>query len=193
MLYLEKIKVIKKLLMNCEDYKNKSFDDTIECIHSIQKIKTNKKISIIVVDNNSLDSVQEKEIKKYIEEKYGYEVINYGTDSTERFNYPISGEAVANAVVSGEVDKGIVICGTGVGISLAANKVNGIRCVTCSEPYSALLSRQHNNTNMLAFGARVVGIELAKMIVDAWLSGEYEGGRHQVRIDMLKEIEEKQK
>ena len=95
--------------------------------------------------------------------------------------------------VTGEVDKGIVICGTGVGISLAANKVNGIRCVTCSEPYSALLSRQHNNTNMLAFGARVVGIELAKMIVDAWLSGEYEGGRHQVRIDMLKEIEEKQK
>ena len=128
-----------------------------------------------------------------IEEKYGYEVVNYGTDSTERFNYPVSGEAVANAVVSGEVDKGIVICGTGVGISLAANKVNGIRCVTCSEPYSALLSRQHNNTNMLAFGARVVGIELAKMIVDAWLSGEYEGGRHQVRIDMLKEIEEKQK
>ncbi|MBU9079408.1 ribose 5-phosphate isomerase B, partial [Erysipelatoclostridium ramosum] len=120
-------------------------------------------------------------IREYIEAKYGYEVINYGTDSSERFNYPVSGEAVANAVVNGEVDKGIVICGTGVGISLAANKVNGIRCVTCSEPYSAKLSREHNNTNMLAFGARVVGIELAKMIVDAWLTGEYEGGRHQVR------------
>ena len=146
----------------------------------------------IGIGNDHVAVEYKKEIKKYIEEKYGYEVINYGTDSTERFNYPISGEAVANAVVSGEVDKGIVICGTGVGISLAANKVNGIRCVTCSEPYSALLSRQHNNTNMLAFGARVVGIELAKMIVDAWLSGEYEGGRHQVRIDMLKEIEEKQ-
>ena len=145
----------------------------------------------IGIGNDHVAVEYKKEIKKYIEEKYGYEVINYGTDSTERFNYPISGEAVANAVVSGEVDKGIVICGTGVGISLAANKVNGIRCVTCSEPYSALLSRQHNNTNMLAFGARVVGIELAKMIVDAWLSGEYEGGRHQVRIDMLKEIEEK--
>ena len=128
-------------------------------------------------------------IREYIEAKYGYEVINYGTDSSERFNYPVSGEAVANAVVNGEVDKGIVICGTGVGISLAANKVNGIRCVTCSEPYSAKLSREHNNTNMLAFGARVVGIELAKMIVDAWLTGEYEGGRHQVRIDMLKDIE----
>lgn len=132
-------------------------------------------------------------ISKYIEEKYGYEVMNFGTDSEERFNYPLAGEAVANAVVGGKVDKGIVICGTGVGISLAANKVNGIRCVTCSEPYSAKLSREHNNTNMLAFGARVVGIELAKMIVDAWLTGEYVGGRHQTRIDMLKEIEEKQK
>lgn len=98
-----------------------------------------------------------------------------------------------NMVASGEADAGIVICGTGVGISLAANKVNGIRCVTCSEPYSALLSRQHNNTNMLAFGARVVGIELAKMIVDAWLTGEYEGGRHQRRIDMIGEIEKRQK
>lgn len=132
-------------------------------------------------------------IKDYIEEKYGYEVINYGTDTEERFDYPISGEAVANAVISGEVDKGILICGTGVGIGIAANKVNGIRCITCSEPYSALLSRKHNNTNILSFGARVIGIELAKMIVDAWLTGEYEGGRHQIRIDMIKNIEEKQK
>lgn len=147
----------------------------------------------IGIGNDHVAVEYKKEITRYIEEKYGYEVLNYGTDSTERFNYPIAGEAVANAVVSGEVDKGIVICGTGVGISLAANKVNRIRCVTCSEPYSAKLSREHNNTNMLAFGARVVGIELAKMIVDAWLSGEYEGGRHQVRIDMLKEIEERQK
>lgn len=139
-------------------------------------------------------AVEYKEmITTYIEEKYGYEIINFGTDSTERFNYPESGERVANAVALKEVDKGIVICGTGVGISIAANKVNGIRCVTCSEPYSAKLSREHNNTNMLAFGARVVGIELAKMIVDAWLTGEYEGGRHQVRIDMIKDIEERQK
>ena len=87
-----------------------------------------------------------------MKQKYGYEVINYGTDSSERFNYPVSGEAVANAVVNGEVDKGIVICGTGVGnFFWHANKVNGIRCVTCSEPYSAKLSREHNNTNMLGF------------------------------------------
>ena len=131
-------------------------------------------------------------IKQYIEETYGYEVINYGTDSTERFNYPVSGYKVAKAVASKEVDKGIVICGTGGGISMAANKVKGIRCILCSEPYTAKLSREHNNTNMLAFGARVVGQELAKMIVDAWLTGEYEGGRHQIRIDMISEIEETQ-
>ena len=147
----------------------------------------------IGIGNDHVAVEYKQTIKNSIEDKYGYEVINYGTDSKERFHYPISGEAVANAVVLGEVDKGIVICGTGVGISLAANKVNGIRCVTCSEPYSAKLSREHNNTNMLAFGARVVGIELAKMIVDAWLTGEFEGGRHQKRIDMLKEIEDKQK
>ena len=147
----------------------------------------------IGIGNDHVAVEYKNEITKYIEEKYGYTVINFGTDSIERFNYPVSGEAVANAVASGEVDKGIVICGTGVGISLAANKVNGIRCVTCSEPYSAKLSREHNNTNMLAFGARVVGIELAKMVVDAWLTSEYEGERHQIRIDMLTDIEERQK
>lgn len=146
----------------------------------------------IGIGNDHVAIEYKKEISRYIQEKYGYEIINYGTDSTERFHYPISGELVANAVISGDVDKGIVICGTGVGISLAANKVNGIRCVTCSDPYSARLSRQHNNTNMLAFGARVVGIELAKMIVDAWLTSEFEGGRHQIRIDMLQEIENRQ-
>ena len=107
----------------------------------------------------------------------------------ERCDYPIYGEKVANAVASGEVDLGILTCGTGVGISLAANKVKGIRAVVCSEPYTAKLSRMHNNTNILAFGARVVGPELAKMIVDEWLNAEYEGGRHQVRVDMIAEIE----
>ena len=123
-----------------------------------------------------------REIQAYLEEK-GYEVVNVGTDSEERFNYPVSGYKVARMVASGEVDGGILICGTDVGISLSANKVHGIRCVTCSEPYSARLSRQHNNTNCVAFGARVIGI------VDAWLGAEYEGGRHQTRIDMLSEIE----
>ena len=131
-------------------------------------------------------------IAQYIRDTYGYDVINYGTDSADSFDYPIAGEAVANAVAKGEVDLGIAICGTGIGISLAANKVRGIRCAVCSEPYSAKLSRQHNNSNMLAFGARVVGIELAKMIVDAWLTASFEGGRHQRRVDLIMAIEARQ-
>ena len=146
----------------------------------------------IGIGNDHTAVEYKKEIKQYIEEKYGYEVVNYGTDELTSFDYPISGEKVARAVAAGEVNLGIVICGTGVGISLAANKVRGIRCVSCSEPYSALLSRQHNNSNMLAFGARVVGIELAKMIVDAFLTGEFQGGRHQRRVDMIMAIEEKE-
>lgn len=145
----------------------------------------------LAIGNDHVAVEMKNEIMAYLQEK-GYEVINVGTDSTERFNYPVSGYKVAKMVASGEVDGGILICGTGVGISLSANKVQGIRCVTCSEPYSARLSRQHNNTNIVAFGARVIGIETAKDIVDAWLGAEFEGGRHQVRIDMIKEIEETQ-
>ena len=121
----------------------------------------------------------------------GYEVVDFGTNSSERTDYPIYGEAVARAVVSGACEKGILICGTGVGISLAANKVHGIRAVVCSEPYSALLSRRHTDTTILAFGARVVGADLALMIVDAWLSGVYEGGRHAKRVQMIADIEAK--
>jgi ribose 5-phosphate isomerase B len=93
-------------------------------------------------------------------------------------------------VAGGECDRGIIICGTGVGISLAANKVKGARCVVCSDCYTALLSRQHNNTNMLALGARVVGVDLAKLIVKMWLEAEFEGGRHQNRLDLIAGIEE---
>ena len=100
----------------------------------------------------------------------GIDVVDKGAWSTERTDYPRYASAVAQAVSAGEVDGGILICGTGVGISIAANKHPGIRAVVCSEPYSAQLSRQHNNTNILAFGARVIGLELAKMIVDAWLN-----------------------
>ena len=129
-------------------------------------------------------------IKEFVESK-GYEVIDLGTNSTESCDYPVYGEKAAKMVVSGEADCGILICGTGIGISLSANKVNGIRACVCSEPYSARLSKQHNNTNILAFGARVIGIELAKMIVDEWLNASFEGGRHQRRIDMLNEIEKR--
>lgn len=130
-------------------------------------------------------------IKEHLEQQ-GYEVVDFGTNSPERFDYPISGFKVGKAVASGDVDLGVLICGTGVGISLAANKVHGIRACVCSDPYSAKLSREHNNTNIIAFGARVVGPELAKMIVDEWLGAAFQGGRHQRRIDMLAEIEETQ-
>ena len=130
-------------------------------------------------------------VKEHLEQQ-GYEVVDFGTNSPERFDYPISGYKVGEAVASGDVDLGVLICGTGVGISLAANKVHGIRACVCSDPYSAKLSREHNNTNIVAFGARVVGPELAKMIVDEWLGATFQGGRHQRRIDMLAEIEETQ-
>ena len=142
----------------------------------------------IVIGNDHTAVEMKKEITRYLEEK-GHTIINIGTDSSESIDYPIYGEKAAQMVVRGEVDCGILICGTGVGISLAANKVPGIRAVVCSEPYSAKLSKQHNNTNILAFGARVIGVETAKMIVDEWLNAEFEGGRHQRRVNMIMEIE----
>ena len=142
----------------------------------------------LAIGNDHSAVEMKKELKAYLEEK-GYEVINVGTDSTESFPYPVSGYKVAKMVASGQADGGILICGTGVGISLAANKVKGIRCCVCSEPYSAKLSKQHNNSNIIAFGARVIGIEMAKMIVDEWLNAEFLGGRHQTRVDMIMDIE----
>ena len=142
----------------------------------------------IGIGNDHAAVDMKNEISEYLKEK-GYEVVNYGTDSNESCDYPVYGEKVGEAVAHGDVDLGILICGTGVGISLAANKVEGIRAVVCSEPYTAKLSRQHNNTNILAFGARVIGIETAKMIVDEWLNAEFMGGKHERRVNMLMDIE----
>lgn len=133
-----------------------------------------------------------KAIKAYLTEK-GYEVRDFGTCGPERVDYCDFGFRVGEAVAQGKCEKGLIFCGTGVGISIAANKVSGIRCVVCSEPYSAKLSREHNDTNMLALGARVVGIELAKMIVDVWLTTNFEGGRHGERIRKIAAYEEAQK
>lgn len=119
----------------------------------------------------------------------GYEVVNYGTDSMESYNYVEAAKKVTSAVLENEVDCGICICGTGIGISIACNKVNGIRACVCSEPFSAKLSKQHNNANVLCFGARVVGVELAKMIVDEWLNAQFEGGRHADRVATIMELE----
>ena len=126
-------------------------------------------------------------------EKKGLEYKDFGTYTSERTDYPVYAQQATDAVASGECDRGILICGTGVGISLAANKVPGIRCVVCSDCYSAKLSRQHNNTNMLAMGARVVGPDLAQMITEIWLDTDYEGGRHQRRLDMIARIEKGEK
>ena len=126
-------------------------------------------------------------IIEYLEE-LGHEVTDFGPYSSERTDYPIYGKKVAEEVAAGNFDCGILICGTGVGISISANKVKSIRAVVCSEPYSARLSKEHNNTNILAFGSRVVGSELAKMIVKEWLDAKFEGGRHSKRIEMLKRI-----
>lgn len=143
----------------------------------------------IGIGNDHAAVEMKNDVVTYLEEK-GIEVVNYGTDTHESCHYPEFGEKVGRAVANGDVDLGILICGTGVGISLAANKVKGVRAVVCSEPYTAKLSRQHNNTNVLAFGARVIGIEMAKMIIDEWLKAEFMGGRHQDRVDMIMAIED---
>ena len=131
-----------------------------------------------------------EEIKQMLIDE-GHEVVDCGCHGTNSVDYPDMAKACADLVVNEEVDKGIVMCGTGIGISIAANKVKGIRACVCSEPFTAKMSRAHNDCNVLAFGARVVGGELAKMIVDTWINTEFEGGRHQRRVDLLMEIEEK--
>ena len=131
-----------------------------------------------------------EEIKQMLIDE-GHEVVDCGCHGTNSVDYPDMAKACADLVVNEEVDKGIVMCGTGIGISIAANKVKGIRACVCSEPFTAKMSRAHNDCNVLAFGARVVGGELAKMIVDTWINTEFEGGRHQRRVDLLMEIEER--
>ena len=143
----------------------------------------------IAIGNDHTAVEMKNHITKYLEAQ-GHEIINFGTDSEERCDYPIYGKKVADAVASGEAKRGILICGTGIGISLAANKVKGIRAAVCSESYSAKLTRLHNDANIIAFGARVVGQATAETIVDAFINTEYEGGRHQKRIDMITAIEQ---
>lgn len=142
----------------------------------------------IAMGNDHTAVELKKIIKEFVESK-GYEVVDLGTNSPESCDYPVYGEKVGRAVANGEADLGIAICGTGVGISLACNKVRGIRACVCSEPYTARLSRMHNNSNVLCFGARVIGVEMAKMITEEWLNASYEGGRHERRVNMITDIE----
>lgn len=129
-------------------------------------------------------------IKEYLEQK-GIEYVDFGTNSSESVDYPEFGEKVAEAVKKGECDRGIVCCGTGIGISISANKVPGIRCALCGDCYSARMAREHNDANMLAIGARVTGKDLALEILDTWLKSEFQGGKHERRVNKIKDIENK--
>lgn len=145
----------------------------------------------IAIGNDHAATDLKMEIMEYVK-SLGHEVINFGTDGHESCNYPEFGEKVGRAVAAGEADCGILICGTGVGISLAANKVKGVRCGVCSDVTTAHLIKEHNNANIIAFGARIVGSELAKDIVKSYLEAEFLGGRHQNRVDMISEIEQRE-
>ncbi len=129
-----------------------------------------------------------QEIFKYIKEDLAEEIEDLGCYDTSSVDYPDYAEKVCRKVIA-ENAKGILICGTGIGISIAANKIPGIRCALCSEPFSAEMTRRHNNANVLAMGGRTVGTELAKSIVKAFLSTEFEGGRHQKRLDKISALE----
>ena len=129
-----------------------------------------------------------REIMKHLDE-LSLEYKDYGTYSSESCDYPVYGEAVGRAVASGECERGILVCGTGIGISIAANKVKGVRAAVCSDTFSAEMSRAHNDANIISVGARVVGSGLALKIIDAFLNTPFEGGRHQRRVDLLMDIE----
>ena len=128
-----------------------------------------------------------EEVKAHLLER-GMEVLDLGTHNEESVDYPAYGKACGEAVVSGQADVGIVVCGTGIGISIAANKVKGVRCGLCTSVEMAALTKQHNNANVLALGGRTTETGLAMQIVDAWLDTEFEGGRHQRRVDMLDQM-----
>lgn len=122
-------------------------------------------------------------------EELGLPYLDFGTDSRDSVDYPVYGARAAKAVAAGQCEKGIVLCGTGVGISMVVSKVPGIRCACCSDCYSAAMSRQHNDANMLALGSRVVGSELAKMILRIWLTTEFEAERHARRVGQITKLE----
>lgn len=130
-----------------------------------------------------------KETLKNYAEELGYTVSDFGAYSTDSVDYPDYGIKVAEAVASLEYQRGIVVCGTGIGISIAANKVKGVRCALVHDLFSAKATREHNDSNVLALGGRVVDHDLAKEILKVWLETEYEGGRHQRRLDMISNYE----
>ena len=132
-----------------------------------------------------------EEIKKVLAEFEGVEVKDVGTFGTDSVDYPDIAEKVCADVTSGQSDRGIVLCGTGIGISIAANKINGIRCALCHDVFSAKKSREHNDANVLAMGGRVIGFGPASEIVRAWMTTDFEGGRHERRVNKIMALEKK--
>ena len=142
----------------------------------------------IAIGNDHGGVELKQHLVRYLEEK-GFEVVNFGSDVTESTDYPIYAERVGRAVVSGECDRGILICGTGIGISISANKIHGVRCALCSEPVSASLARQHNNANIVAMGARTIGPVMAEEIVKTFLTEGFDGGRHALRVEKIMQLD----
>lgn len=142
---------------------------------------------IAIACDHGAYALKEK-VKAHLE-KAGYQVKDFGTHSLDSCDYPDYAAPAAKAVASGECEKGIVLCTTGIGVSIVANKVKGVRCALCSDPLSAEMTRRHNDTNVLAMGAGIVGENLALQIVDIWLGTEFEGGRHQRRVDKITALE----
>lgn len=139
----------------------------------------------IAIGSDHAGFLLKEHLKEYLE-KNGHEVLDEGTHSLDSVDYPDFGRAVGQRVASGEAERGLVVCGSGIGISIAANKVPGIRCALVSEPYSASLSRKHNNANVLALGGRLIGPQMAEECLDTFLNTEFEGGRHARRVEKLK-------
>lgn len=131
-----------------------------------------------------------KELLKQHLQEQGYEIEDFGTYDTESCNYPVYAEKVARAVAGGQAELGILICGTGIGMSIAANKIKGIRAAAVSDCFAAQATREHNNSNILCLGERIVGPGLAMRIADTWLNAAFQGGRHQTRVDMISALEE---
>jgi ribose 5-phosphate isomerase B len=142
----------------------------------------------IILSSDHADIALRQKLAQHVMDK-GHEVTDIGPVTSDSTDYPKHGEAAARRVASGEFDLGIVMCGTGQGIMMAANKITGIRCGVCSDTFSARMIREHNDANMLSLGARVTGAALVFDIVDAFLDAQFEGGRHATRVDMIKALE----
>ena len=140
----------------------------------------------IASDHHGIE--ERKKLVSYFKEQ-GYDMVDYGPDDIINVDYPLYAFKVSKDVAAKNIDLGILMCGTGIGISISANKVPGVIAAVCSEPYSARMTKMHNNANIIAFGARVVGDEMAKMILDEFFETEFEGGRHAGRVELIKKIE----